>query len=172
MSGSVRVRRQTSPAGRHQPPATSQRFPHPRHEHLDADERREAASKGLRPGRKSHPTGGLNIAPGEWKLLALILVIAALVRLFRISQPNSVVYVSLYLLVIIDYMRVRAADSMKCTSASSRPSTSSPPTSWMCTPRLPSCLSRLLVGSSATMAISTSRTSQSLSLLFLIAVLD
>ncbi|KAI0688800.1 glycosyltransferase family 39 protein [Cerioporus squamosus] len=94
MSGSVRVRRQPSPAGRHQQPATSQRFPHPRHEHLDADERREAASRGLRPGRtgKSHPNGGLNIAPGEWKLLAVILVVAALVRLFRISQPNSVVF--------------------------------------------------------------------------------
>ena len=92
MSGGVRARRQPSPAGRHSAP-TSQRFPHPRHDHLDADERREAASRGLRPGRKSHATGGLNLSPGEWKLLVVILIVAAAVRLFRISQPNSVVYV-------------------------------------------------------------------------------
>ena len=92
MSGSVRARRPPSPVGRHtQPAQTSQRFPHPRHEHLDADERREAASKGLRPGRKSQAIGGLNLSPGEWKLLAVILIVATAVRLFRISQPNSVV---------------------------------------------------------------------------------
>ena len=92
MSGGVRVRRQASPPGRQSAP-TSQRFPHPRHDHLDADERREAASRGLKPGRKSHAPGGLNLSPGEWKLLPVILIVATAVRLFRISQPNSVVYV-------------------------------------------------------------------------------
>ncbi|KAH9853332.1 glycosyltransferase family 39 protein [Lenzites betulinus] len=91
MSASVRVRRQPSPPakpGSHSGP----RFPHPRHDHLDADERREAASKGLRPGRKTHATGGLNLSPAEWKLLVAVLLVAAAVRLFRISQPNSVVF--------------------------------------------------------------------------------
>ncbi|KAH9936900.1 glycosyltransferase family 39 protein [Epithele typhae] len=93
MSASVRARRPASPPGRHpQPAPASQRFPHSRHDHLDADERREAASRGLRPGRKSFASGGLNLSPGEWKLLAVVLVVASAVRLFRISQPNSVVF--------------------------------------------------------------------------------
>ncbi|KAJ8472792.1 hypothetical protein ONZ51_g8290 [Trametes cubensis] len=90
MSGSVRARRQPSPPGKlaHSGP----RFPHSRHDHLDADQRREAASKGLRPGRKVHAFGGLNLAPAEWRLLVVILIVAGFVRLFRISQPNSVVF--------------------------------------------------------------------------------
>ena len=91
MSGSVRARRPASPPRHAQPAPTSQRFPHPKHDHLDADQRREAASRGLRPGRRTHATGGLNLSPGEWKLLIVILIVAAAVRLFRISQPNSVV---------------------------------------------------------------------------------
>lgn len=90
MSGSVRVRRQPSPPGKLSSHSTS-RFPHPRHDHLDADERREAVSKGLRPGRKAHATGGLNLSSGEWKLLVVVLLIACAVRLFRISQPTSIV---------------------------------------------------------------------------------
>jgi dolichyl-phosphate-mannose-protein mannosyltransferase len=58
---------------------------------LDADARRAAASKGFVPGRKVYPPGGLNLAPTEWKLLVVIVVIAAGVRLFRLSKPNSVV---------------------------------------------------------------------------------
>ena len=73
----------------------SQRFPHPKEEHLDADERRAAASKGLSPGYgrtgKNFPPGGLNITAGEWKLLFFVVVIASGVRLFRLSKPNSVV---------------------------------------------------------------------------------
>ncbi|KAI0687287.1 glycosyltransferase family 39 protein [Earliella scabrosa] len=92
MSGSVRARRPASPPRHAQPAPTSQRFPHPKHDHLDADQRREAASRGLRPGRRTHATGGLNLSPGEWKLLIVILIVAAAVRLFRISQPNSVVF--------------------------------------------------------------------------------
>ncbi|KAI8984895.1 glycosyltransferase family 39 protein [Trametes punicea] len=90
MSGSVRVRRQPSPPGKL--PPSGPRFPHPRHDHLDADQRREAASKGIRPGRKTHATGGLNLARAEWRLLVVILIVACAVRLFRISQPNSVVF--------------------------------------------------------------------------------
>ncbi|KAF8189749.1 mannosyltransferase 1 [Pholiota molesta] len=88
MSGNFRARRPASPPPgvSHPPPPTSQRFPHPRDEHLDADERRAAASKGFAPGRtKSYP-------PGEWKLLFLIVFVAAGVRLFRLSKPNSVVF--------------------------------------------------------------------------------
>ncbi|KIY68208.1 glycosyltransferase family 39 protein [Cylindrobasidium torrendii FP15055 ss-10] len=88
---SFRARRPASP-----PPGaslTSQRFPHPRQDHLDADARREAASKGFVPGKsKSHPSGGLNLSSGEWKLLVIITVLASFVRLYRISAPSSVVF--------------------------------------------------------------------------------
>jgi dolichyl-phosphate-mannose-protein mannosyltransferase len=90
LSGAVRARRPPSP-----PPSYHQsvpRFP-PKEGHLDADERRAAASLGYGPSRKSvHASGGYNITPGEWKLLLVLVVIASAVRLFRISKPDSVVY--------------------------------------------------------------------------------
>ncbi|KAF7331041.1 Glycosyltransferase family 39 protein [Mycena venus] len=95
MSASVRARRPASPppGASHAPPTTSQRFPHARQDHLDADMRRAAASKGLPPGRaKVYPLGGLHISSGEWKLLAVILIVASAVRLFRLSKPTSVVF--------------------------------------------------------------------------------
>lgn len=72
---------------------TSQRFPHPREGHLDADERRAAASKGFGPARagKSISPSGLGLTSGELKLLLVIVVVACAVRLFRLSKPNSVV---------------------------------------------------------------------------------
>ncbi|KAJ3852832.1 mannosyltransferase 1 [Lentinula lateritia] len=100
MSGNFRARRPASPppgAG-HPPstavPSTAARFPHPRQDHLDADARREAASKGFAPGRlKSHiSSGGLSITSGEVKLLIGLVLVAAAVRLYRISRPNSVVF--------------------------------------------------------------------------------
>ncbi|KAL6304053.1 glycosyltransferase family 39 protein [Sparassis latifolia] len=87
---SVRVRRAASP-----PPGlphATPRFPHPRSEHLDADERREAASRGFVPSRKAHSSGGVNLTAAEWKLLAVITIVAMVVRLFRISKPDSVVF--------------------------------------------------------------------------------
>src|SRR6266702_2875761 len=88
-SGAVRARRPPSPPPSHH--QTVPRFP-PKEGHLDADERRAAASLGYGPTRKSaHAPGGYNITPGEWKLLVVIVVIASAVRLFRISKPNSVV---------------------------------------------------------------------------------
>ncbi|KAJ7591079.1 glycosyltransferase family 39 protein [Mycena floridula] len=93
---SVRARRPASPPpglGHQKPPQTTQRFPHPRQDHLDADARREAASKGFLPGRmKYYPPGGLHMTSGEWKLLLVIVLVAASVRLFRLSKPNSVVF--------------------------------------------------------------------------------
>lgn len=92
MSGNVRARRPPSPPLKSHPlPPPTQRFPNPRHDHLDADERKAFASKGLLPGRKAHSPGGVNLTSAEWKLLALLLVIAAAVRLFRLSRPNSIV---------------------------------------------------------------------------------
>jgi dolichyl-phosphate-mannose-protein mannosyltransferase len=58
---------------------------------LSADKQREAASKGYGPGRGNLSSGGLNITPGEWKLLAVVLLIAADVRMLRISTSNSIV---------------------------------------------------------------------------------
>lgn len=90
MSANVRVRRPPSPIGvlpsqSHHAP----RHPDPRLDHLDADARRAAVSKGY--GRKAHASGGLNITSAEWKLLFGIVVMAAFVRLFRLSNPSSVV---------------------------------------------------------------------------------
>ncbi|TCD69192.1 hypothetical protein EIP91_008488 [Steccherinum ochraceum] len=93
MSANVRVRRPPSPPG--VLPSQShhaQRHPDPRLDHLDADARRAAVSKGYGPGRKHHASGGLNITPAEWKLLFGVVVMAAFVRLFRISNPASVVF--------------------------------------------------------------------------------
>ena len=91
MSGKVRARRPPSPAPGSLPRTTPQRFPQPREDHLDADERRVAASKGFRPGRSRYSPGGLNLDPAEWKLLVVVVLVAAAVRLFRLSRPNSVV---------------------------------------------------------------------------------
>lgn len=99
MSASVRARRPASPpAGYTHPtpaaaPLAPQRFPQPRSEHMDADERRALATKGgAAPGRaKMYPPGGLNMSSGEWKLLFLLVFIAAGVRLYKLSKPNSVV---------------------------------------------------------------------------------
>ncbi|KAF8919457.1 glycosyltransferase family 39 protein [Mucidula mucida] len=89
---SFRARRPASPPLPEVPHA-AQRFPHARQDHLDADARREAASKGFYPGKsKSHPSGGLNLTGGEWKLLIMLSLLASSVRLFRLSKPNSVVF--------------------------------------------------------------------------------
>jgi dolichyl-phosphate-mannose-protein mannosyltransferase len=87
---SARVRRPPSPPIKY----TGQpRFPHPRQDH-DADEKRAAASKGFGPGRTKHyPSGGLSVTSGELKLLFFVVLVACGVRLFRLSKPNSVVYV-------------------------------------------------------------------------------
>ncbi|EGO30163.1 glycosyltransferase family 39 protein [Serpula lacrymans var. lacrymans S7.9] len=96
MSGSVRARRPASPPPRfpHDSVLPSHKYPPVlRQDNLSADERREAASKGYAPGRRGQYTlGGLRISSGEWKLLALILLVASGVRLFRLSKPNSVVF--------------------------------------------------------------------------------
>ena len=94
MSGSFRARRPVSPPPDIPKPVftTSQRFPHPRGSHLDADERRAVASKGFGPSRtRNYPTGGLHITSGEWKVLVIVVLVAFAVRLFRLSKPNSAV---------------------------------------------------------------------------------
>lgn len=59
----------------------------------DADEKKATAISG--DLRRSYPSGGLKVTGGEWKLLIVIVIVALGVRLFRLSQPNSVVYVFL-----------------------------------------------------------------------------
>ncbi|KAF8505073.1 glycosyltransferase family 39 protein [Hysterangium stoloniferum] len=98
MSGKFRGRRAPSPlpAAGYQPQPSTQRFPPRPHDILDADERRDAARLDPKhvPSRRTArpPSGGLRITAGEWKLLIGICVIAVLVRLFRLSRPNSVVF--------------------------------------------------------------------------------
>ncbi|KAF7291832.1 Glycosyltransferase family 39 protein [Mycena chlorophos] len=90
---SVRARRPASPPPGAAHPNPAPRFPHARQDHLDADQRRAAASKGLAAGRgKAYPLGGLNLTGGEWNLLIGVVVVAAFVRLYRISKPSSVVF--------------------------------------------------------------------------------
>ncbi len=84
---SARARRPASPPLHQSAP----RFPKLRNDHSDADDRRAAASKGYRPGKKNMPLGGIPLVSAEWKLLVVIIIVAAAVRLFRISKPNSVV---------------------------------------------------------------------------------
>ncbi|KAI6120079.1 glycosyltransferase family 39 protein [Pisolithus thermaeus] len=95
MSAGVRARRPTTPplgfsnvtpSAHKYPPSLS------RKDDLDADARRQAASKGYGPGHKSYAPGGLDITSGEWKLLVVVLIVATLVRMFRISHPSSVVF--------------------------------------------------------------------------------
>jgi hypothetical protein len=153
LSGAVRSRRPPSP-----PPNYHQSLPRfPSKEgHLDADERRAAASFGYGPSRKSaHGYGGFNnISSGEWKLLIVLVVIASAVRLFRISKPDSVVcVVSLSPSVearsgeLIIREHRKTSDSTKSTSASSLRDTSRRVTSWTFTRHWPSSFSRWLLSS-------------------------
>lgn len=69
-------------------PSPQPRFPTRTHDHLDADERKATAQ----PGKlRKHHLGGLNLAPAEWKILVVVVIIAAFVRLYKISNPDSVV---------------------------------------------------------------------------------
>ncbi|KAF9518414.1 glycosyltransferase family 39 protein [Hydnum rufescens UP504] len=67
-----------------------QRFPSRPQGYVDADEKRATAISG--DLRRAHPSAGLRIRPAEWKLLALVVLVALGVRLFRISHPDSVVF--------------------------------------------------------------------------------
>ncbi|EIW81774.1 glycosyltransferase family 39 protein [Coniophora puteana RWD-64-598 SS2] len=95
MSGNVRARRPASPPPGYGYPAPH-KYPPASHGYSDADERREAAARGMGPTRAkaaaANLPGGLNITPGEWKLLVVILLVACSVRLFRLSKPDSVVF--------------------------------------------------------------------------------
>jgi dolichyl-phosphate-mannose-protein mannosyltransferase len=164
LSGAVRARRPPSP-----PPSYHQsvpRFP-PKEGHLDADERRAAASLGYGPSRKSaHAYGGYNITPGEWKLLLVLVVIASAVRLFRISKPDSVVYAILLLYQSTvrraDQSRtLKIPDSMKSILASSPRDISRHDISWTFTPHWPNYSSPLLLSCQGLMDTLTSQRLQS-----------
>lgn len=101
-SDSFRARRPPSPhkqALTHPPPPPQPRFPqHRTGEYVGADEKLDAVRQDAagRPvlTRKLHAGGLRKMSPGEWKLLIVIALIACAVRLFRLSKPNSVVYVT------------------------------------------------------------------------------
>lgn len=90
MSGKIRIRRAPSPLHGAQ---STQRYPPHSYDNLGADERRDLARLDPKniPRRSQHPSGTVRIADGELKLLVVICVIAVLVRLFRLSKPDSVV---------------------------------------------------------------------------------
>ncbi|KDN48044.1 hypothetical protein RSAG8_03060, partial [Rhizoctonia solani AG-8 WAC10335] len=70
-------------------PALQPRFPTRPQDHLDADERRANAQ----PGKlRKHHVAGLNLAPAEWKIIVMVVIIASFVRLYKISYPDSVVF--------------------------------------------------------------------------------
>lgn len=96
MSGSVRIRRAPSPLPGAAPPnSTSQRYPPLFRDNLDPDERRDLARlnpKNSPPKRTQQALTAVRLTSGEWKLLAFICVLAAFVRLFRLSKPDSVVF--------------------------------------------------------------------------------
>ncbi|KDQ14229.1 glycosyltransferase family 39 protein [Botryobasidium botryosum FD-172 SS1] len=90
-----RARRPASPPSSAQPygklsSAPSQRFPPRPKDRLDADERKALATSGY--PRQHHPLGGFKLSSGEVKLLILVVVLAAFVRLYKLSEPNSVVF--------------------------------------------------------------------------------
>ena len=133
MAANVRVRRPPSPPPQqiYTPPPAQPRFPHPKHEHLDADERRTQASKPYFAGRRPSP-GGLNVTSAEWKFLILIVIVACIVRLFRISQPNSVVWVSPSPTPRYQLLQLVFIASTRFTSASLPQSISKRSSLWMC----------------------------------------
>lgn len=57
---------------------------------LDADEKRAAAISGDLNTKRSFAPASV-LASSEWKILAVVVVVAFFVRLFRLSQPDSVV---------------------------------------------------------------------------------
>lgn len=101
-SDSFRARRPPSPhtqALTHPPPLPQPRFPqHRASDYVGADEKLDAVRQDAagRPvlTRKLHAGGLRKMTAGEWKLLIVIALIACAVRLFRLSKPNSVVYVT------------------------------------------------------------------------------
>ncbi|KAG6331057.1 hypothetical protein ID866_8031 [Astraeus odoratus] len=95
MSGFRARRPTTPPLGLSNVAPSSHRYPPSlsrKDDLLDADARRQAASKGYGPGHKNMASGGVDVTSAEWKLLVVVLIVATLVRLFRISQPGSVVF--------------------------------------------------------------------------------
>lgn len=99
MSGKFRGRRAPSPTPFAAQP-TTQRFPPRPQDIFDADQRRDAARLDHKhlPRKTTYPPGGLRLRSDEWKLLIAICLLAVLVRLFRLSRPNSVVCVPYYVL--------------------------------------------------------------------------
>ena len=101
-SDSFRARRPPSPhmqALTHPPPPPQPRFPqHRTSDYVGADEKLDAVRQDAsgRPvlTRKLHVGGLRKMTSGEWKLLIVVALIACAVRLFRLSKPNSVVYVT------------------------------------------------------------------------------
>ena len=114
-----RSRRAVSPLPSSNPPRFPPRAPI---SYSDADEKRATAVSGSL--QKSYPSGGLKVSASEWWLLAAVVVLALGVRLFRLSQPNSVVYVSLPRYFECRLTETMIVDLMRFTLENSLPSIS------------------------------------------------
>lgn len=57
--------------------------------HLDADEKRALAASG--DFKRTFTGTNQAFSGGEWRLLTVLLFLAFFIRLFRLSQPDSVV---------------------------------------------------------------------------------
>lgn len=139
MSGNFRSRRPASPplTAPSSQPASTPRFP-PKHEDFsDADERVTQARRdprGHAPPRKQQPIGGLKLTGGEFKVLIVICLVASAVRLYKLSKPNSVVYVIYAFLVTADSRLTFQPTTalMKCILESLLENISKRSTSWTC----------------------------------------
>lgn len=84
-----------------------------------------------------------NLPASDYKLLVLVTMIAAAVRLFRIYQPSSVVFDEVQYVPWLNHFHWRQmkanAGSLSIVSVASRASTSRESFLWMSTRHLPNC---------------------------------
>jgi hypothetical protein len=85
----------------------------------------------------------LNLPASDYKLLVLVTLVAAAVRLFRIYQPSSVVFDEVQYVLSLKQLRWQKMKAntlcLSLVSVASRASTLRESSSWMSTRHLPNC---------------------------------